>query len=151
AREARLTSGVTRRRMQAAAGGSACLALILVLAGVTAGLPQLSDALGEVNALLGVASGVAYVLAFAPPTWLRHAWQEPELRSFLGRTAGLSRLPDLRMIVRELEAGAAASLGAAGASIGLWDQHAARLTFFSEPPQSRPAGSTNRGLDNHES
>src|SRR5262249_9494236 len=50
-----------------------------------------------------------------------------------------------------LEDGAAASLGAAGASIGLWDQHAARLTFFSEPPQSRPAGSTNRGLDNHES
>ena len=40
AREARRTSGVTRRRMQAVAVGTACLGLILVLAGVTISDPS---------------------------------------------------------------------------------------------------------------
>ena len=60
---------------------------------------------------------------------LRRAWQEPELRAFLGRAASLPRLPDTESIVRELEHGAASSLGADGANVGLWDEAAGVLRF----------------------
>src|SRR5205807_7420360 len=79
------------------------------------------------SAAFGLASGVCYFVAFAPPTWLRHAWQEPELRAFFAGAASLPHLPDLRSIVHELEVGAAAALGASAASIALWDADTRRL------------------------
>jgi signal transduction histidine kinase len=133
ARRASLTHGVTRRRMQAAAGGSLCLTLTLVVAGLGVGLTDFAGVWDELSAVLGLASGACYFVAFAPPTWLRHAWQEPELRAFLAGSASLARLPDLRSMVRELERGAASALGAPAASIALWDADTRRLHGFSPP------------------
>jgi signal transduction histidine kinase len=76
-----------------------------------------------------MASGMAYVLGFAPPTWLRRAWQEPELRAFLERAAALPHLPSTREILLELERGAAAATGSAGASIGLLEDGGKTLLF----------------------
>ncbi len=113
--------------MQAAAAGSLSLTLALVIAGLGVALPDLAGFWDELSAALGLASGACYFIAFAPPTWLRRAWQEPELRAFMAGAASLPRLPDLPSMVHELERGAAAALGASGASIALWDSDTRRL------------------------
>lgn len=134
-RTSRQTRGVTRRRMQAVAIGTGCIGGVLLIAGISVADPDLAELASESSALIGLASGICFFFGFVPPTWLRRAWQEPELRHFLSRAASLPRLPDTRSIVRELEAGAAASLGAPSATVGLWDAERQRLTFFYEPPE----------------
>jgi signal transduction histidine kinase len=128
-REARRASGVTRRRMRAVAIGSALLGMLIVIAGFQAVLPDWEGLWTLVAQGLGLASGIAYFLGFATPAFLRRAWQEPELRAFLGRAASLPRLPETPAIVRELERGAATSIGAPRATIGLWDGEMERLRF----------------------
>ncbi len=133
ARQASRTPGVTRRRMQAAAAGSLFLTLALVVAGLGVALTDLAGLWEELSAAIGLASGVCYFLAFAPPTWLRRAWQEPELRAFLAGAASLPRLPDLPTMVHELERGAASALGAPAANIALWDPDRRRLYGYYKP------------------
>jgi signal transduction histidine kinase len=143
-REARRSTGVTRRRMQAVAAGSVCLGLVILLAPFQTLLPGLADLWSVLAQALGLACGVAYALGFTPPNLLRRAWQEPELRAFLGRAASLPRLPDTESIVRELEAGAAAALGAPSAAVGLWDPERRLLRYPSKawraglPPLAAP-------------
>jgi signal transduction histidine kinase len=144
AREASRNRGVTRRRIQAAAAGSLCLVLTLLDAGFGLLLPAWASVWSELGGVLGLASGVCYFFGFAPPTWLRRAWQEPEVRAFLARAASLPRLPDARSTVHELERGAAAALGAPAASIALWDVDTQRLhihqtdTDWEIDPAARP-------------
>lgn len=128
-RESRLTSGVTKRRMRAVAGGSIALCILFLFAGLYVPFPELRGVFQPFADLLSVGSGVSYFLGFATPTVLRRAWQEPELRAFLGRAASLPRLPDTEAIVSEMERGAARSLGAANARIGLWDEGTGTLRF----------------------
>jgi signal transduction histidine kinase len=139
-REALRTRGVTRRRMQAVAAGSLALTLALFVSGFSVAWPEWGAAWDQLGAALGLASGVCYFIGFAPPTWLRRAWQEPEIRAYLSRVATLTQLQDVRTIVHDLELGAADALGAAGATIGLWDPDTRRLAIFFQPP---PTASTN--------
>src|SRR2546430_2615242 len=83
----------TRRRLQAVAGGSLCLGLTILLAGISAALPAWAAWWTVLGNLLALASGLGYVIGFAPPAWLRQAWQGPELRAFLGCAARRSHLP----------------------------------------------------------
>jgi signal transduction histidine kinase len=131
-REARRSGGVTQRRMQAVAAGSLFLGLTILAAGMVAVTPALEDLWSLLAQGFGLASGIGYFIGFAPPTILRRAWQEPELRAFLGRAARLPRLPDTTAIVRELNRGAAASLGAPNAGIGLWNPDLKCIEFSTE-------------------
>ena len=128
-RGARAWRGVTRRRLEAVALGSVFLGLDIFVAGLQAALPTLMPLLGVLGPVFGMASGLAYFLGFVPPTWLRRAWQEPELRAFLERAATLPHLPDTRAIVAELERGAASATGGAGAVIGLVEPDGQTLVF----------------------
>lgn len=141
-RESRRSSGVTRRRMQAAALGSSLLVLVFVFAGLRAAQPGLDSLLMSLGDLSGLAAGVSYYLSFASPRWLRRAWQEPELRAFLGRAASLPRLLDVDAIIGELELGAATSLGAPSARIGLYNEQAGKVFF--------PLGDQSYALDPNE-
>jgi signal transduction histidine kinase len=125
----RRARGVTRRRLQAVSLGSVFLGLDILVAGLGAALPDLAGLWGMLGPLLGMASGLAYVLGFVPPTWLRRAWQEPELRAFLERAAALPHLPDTATILVELERGAAAATGSSGATIGLLTDAGSSLLF----------------------
>ena len=122
-------AGVTGRRMRAAAAGTAALMTEILLIGLTTALPAQAALWRPLVDLAGLASSVFYYLGFAPPALLRRAWQEPELRAFLGRAAQLPRLPDTGAILRAMEAGAAAAVGAPAAAIGLWDAEAGILRF----------------------
>jgi hypothetical protein len=129
-RGARVASGVTARRLYAASTGSALLSLVVAVIAAQA-VSERFNTFGVDAALqtLVVTTGLSYFVAFSPPSFLRRAWQEPELRALLARVAVLPRLPERTMIVRELEAGAAATLGARGASIGLWDLDRQTLVY----------------------
>jgi signal transduction histidine kinase len=142
-RESHRSSGVTRRRMQAAAAGSSLIVLVFALATLQLILPELKGFWQGLSNLAGFAAGVCYFLGFASPRWLRRAWQEPELRAFLGRAARLPRLLDANVIIAELESGAATSLGAPNARIGLWDAESRKIYF--------PLGVQNYALDPNES
>ena len=123
--EAFRSRGVTKRRMTAVAVGTGAVALVIALAGVELPLqaenPSLVMAVGVAAQVFSFISGAGYYIGFATPHWLRRAWQEPELYAFLARAAEMPRLPDTAAIVRELEHGAATSLGAWLAAIGLYD------------------------------
>ena len=128
-RESVRSSGVTMRRMRAVAAGSIALCVLFGIAGMGLVLPGLQQFMTPVTNLAGLASAVCYYIGFAPPGVLRRAWQEPELRAFLSRAATLPRLPDTHSIIREIEYGAAQALGAASASVGLWDEEIGMLRF----------------------
>ena len=131
-RSSRRSRGVTRRRMEAISLGSILLGTYILIAGLTPlARPDDRAILQALGQLLGLGSGVAYYLGFAPPPILRRAWQEPELRAFLARSARLPRLPTTVDIVRELEAGAANSTGTT-ARIGLWQEDTSKLRFWED-------------------
>jgi signal transduction histidine kinase len=127
---ARHARGVTARRLHAAAAGSVVVGMVILT--IAARLliddfPAMWSVILE--RMLTVISGICYFVAFSPPRLLRRAWQEPEIRSLLGRVAMLPRLPQTSMIVRELQEGAAAAVGAPHAAIGLWDAEQNLLRF----------------------
>ncbi|HEX5504210.1 MAG TPA: ATP-binding protein [Thermomicrobiales bacterium] len=129
-REARRARGVTRRRMQAIAAGSALLGLAIFAAGLLVAAPGLRAILsGVLEPALALAAGLAYFVGFATPATLRRAWQEPEIYDFVERSARLPWLPDTATIVREIERGAALALGTPRATLGLWDPEVGVLRF----------------------
>jgi signal transduction histidine kinase len=128
-RAARQSSGVTHRRMQAVAAGSLLFVGAFAVAAPVLAFPNWRDTLVLLANLCGFAAGVSYFVGFSPPRWLRRAWQEPELRAFLGRAARLPRLPDTGAIIGALEQGTAESLGVPAAHVGLWDEDARALRF----------------------
>ena len=126
---AQRASGVTRRRMQAAAAGCALLGLVILVILPTQLFPTWRPVWMIVSRLMGLGCGLAFFLAFAPPPILRRAWQEPELRAFLGRAARLPRLASTEAIVREITHGVSAALGAPSATVGLWDEDEAVMRY----------------------
>lgn len=130
-RAVRRTQGITRRRLIAVSVGSLFLAL-----NFGAGrLPLDPEDARSLVDIFGLAAGLCYYLGFAPPRWLRRIWQGPELRAFLARSASLPQVEDSAAMLRALERGAAAALGAPYASIGLWDaaERAIRFPTFEAP------------------
>lgn len=128
-REATRTRGVTRRRMQAVAIGSAFLGLVIVADGLTALTTDATGLWMGLATAFGAASGMAYYVGFAPPTWLRRAWQMPEVREFVQRGLSLSRIESVLALMGELEVEIATTLGAPGATVGLYDGVADVLRF----------------------
>jgi len=127
---ARRTQGVTSRRMQAISLGAISFGLDIVAAGLGGLLAEPDKTIiTGAGQVLGLASGLAFYLGFAPPAFLRRAWQAHELRAFLGRAAQLPRLPTTLDIVRELERGAAASTGS-NARVGIWQPEERVLRFW---------------------
>ncbi|HEX2142140.1 MAG TPA: hypothetical protein VHK28_07720, partial [Candidatus Limnocylindria bacterium] len=98
-RESRITTGLTRRRVQAVAAGSFLLALVLLIAGVNVLVPAVREPLGIVSQAVGLALVSAYFVGFAPPALLQRAWQEPVLRRFLAETPELVQLTSVDDIV----------------------------------------------------
>src|SRR5688572_7773633 len=116
-RAAIASRGITRRRMTAVAIGT----LLFIAAIVIAFADVLAETvnLGALPQIISLFAALAFFLGFAPPTWVRRAWREPDLRRFLERSIHLPTLPDERRALQEVESAVAAAFGAPGASIGL--------------------------------
>jgi len=117
ARESRRTRGITRRRMAAVSIGAglfiAAVVLLLLAALFTA------PGLGIVGQVLALTAVTAFYFGFIPPTWMRRAWREPDLRGFLERSIHLASVPDDRAAILELQGAAANAFGASGAAVGI--------------------------------
>jgi signal transduction histidine kinase len=118
-REARRSRGVARKRMTAAATGSLALSVTVLAATTTQLLGPIATA---VTMTLSLISAIGYLVAFAPPAFLRSAWREPSLRTFLESAAAISPLQERTIIVRELEAAIARASGARSAHVSLADE-----------------------------
>lgn len=129
-RSAAGTRGVTRRRMQAAALGSAALALAIVLSALATSDAAHAELWTILGRLVALTSACAYYVGFAPPAWLRRAWQAPALQAFLDEVTRLPHVANLTDVLTELEAHASAIVGAPSAAIGLWQQEAGALRFW---------------------
>src|SRR6266851_2902557 len=133
---ARHSSGVTRRRLQAVAVASGFLGLAVLMVALLLLAPPLAGLWTSLAHVAELGSGINYALGFAPPTLLRRAWQEPEVRALFKSAAGLPQLGDIGDIVRTLEGGVAAALGAPHTVIGLWDDAGQVLRFYASDPNS---------------
>jgi signal transduction histidine kinase len=130
ARIAARSRGITRRRMAAVSLGAGCFvaAMVLAFAAALAGTEALIlDLLIQAAALT---SGIAFFLGFAPPAWLRRAWREPYLRSFLERSIHLTGEADDRRALMEIQQAAATAFGAPGAGVGLADSDRRVLRYL---------------------
>ena len=111
-RAAIASRGITKRRMTAVAIGT-----LLFIAAIVIGL---ADVLAETVDLAGLPqiialfAAIAFFLGFAPPTWIRRAWREPDLRNFLERSIHLPTVTDERRAVVEIQNAAAGAFGAVG-------------------------------------
>jgi len=121
ARESTRTHGITRRRMAAVATGAILFIGAIVVAFLDALVAGEGSLLGIVAQLAALAAVIAFFLGFAPPSWIRHAWREPDLRLFLERSIHLVGVGDDRRVISELQRSVAAAFGATGASIGVSD------------------------------
>jgi signal transduction histidine kinase len=116
-RAAVASRGITRRRMTAVAIGT----LLFIAAIVIAFADVLAEPIDLAAApqIISLFAALAFFLGFAPPTWIRRAWREPDLRTFLERSIHLPTLTDERRAILEIQNAAAGAFGASGASIGL--------------------------------
>lgn len=126
-RQSRRSTGITMRRMLAAAAGSVFLALTILMAGLQAGFPQAASVWRSLGNLFALGSALSYFFGFTPPHALRRFWQAPELHAFLSRAVSLPRLPQTRQVIEELETRIAQTFGAPHALIWQWDEDQQRL------------------------
>lgn len=135
AREAGRTRGITRRRMRAVALGAALFIAAIVLALLGALAPSDADALDVLIQLAALLAVLAFFLGFAPPSWIRRAWREPDLRAFLERSIRMTSVADDREAIAELQQAAADTFGASGAAIGLADPERPILRYVNRGGQ----------------
>ena len=135
AREAGRTRGITRRRMRAVAVGAALFIAAIVLALVSVLEPTDAVALDVPVQLAALAAALSFFLGFAPPSWIRRAWREPDLRAFLERSIHLTGVSDDREAITELQQAAADAFGASGAAIGIADSDRPVLRYVGRDGQ----------------
>jgi signal transduction histidine kinase len=138
--EARRAPGVTSRRLGAAALGSGLLALALVVAVVALLALGIGEWAAILTQLLITAAGLSYYVGFATPSWLRRAWQEPSIRTFLAHSAELTREPDDTAMIRDLQRLAAEAMGVPNAAVGLASPDGRVLRWVAaDEPQETPS------------
>lgn len=132
ARETTRTRGITRRRMTAVAAGAMLFIAAIVVVFVGAVVGGDGSMLDIVSQLAALAAVIAFFLGFVPPSWIRRAWREPDLRGYLERSIRLVGVGDERAAISELQQAAAAAFGVTGASIGISDGKRPVLRYVDE-------------------
>lgn len=121
------TAGVVSQRLRFAAAGSAFLAVVIGSAGVNLLFPALRAYTLPLLQLFSILAGISFFLGFAPPQWLRQAWQHAELRQYLQD----SQQPDSSTdgIIRRLQESVTRGLGTnvIDVKVALWDDKFEKL------------------------
>jgi len=117
--------GVNRRRLSLATAGSILFATAIFVEGIRLAIYGNTDPtpIWEVPlAVLVAAAGLSYYLGFAPPGWLRQAWQLSELRRFLRERADLSAAARAAETLDRLVIAATRATGATNSVATVWDE-----------------------------
>lgn len=123
---ARASSGVSRRRMEAVAIAGSLLALIFVAGGLSVAVPGQRAIWASLSSVASFACGIAYVVGFMPPRFIRQAWQAPQMQRFFAEST-LVRHRSLLDLTVALEDRIVSVLGARQVSIAIWDGQEQRL------------------------
>ncbi len=138
--------GVTHWRMKLAAQGAMLLALVFVLAVLTALLPFSRVVTAALTPLAALGAALNYYFAFAPPSWLRRLWQSSELYEFLANRALTAGSPSPTDLLNRLCAFVVPAVGATGVSAAMWDDQSQQLIVaisrwgYLEPGRAVPEG-----------
>jgi signal transduction histidine kinase len=103
--------------------------MIILLAGVNQVLPGLTGITTPLSQLLTLLSMLSYYLSFAPPRWLRQAWQLAELQNFLRAMAGRPASERVSTALNQLCLAGTRAVGGLAAAVALWDVANQRLTL----------------------
>jgi hypothetical protein len=82
-RKALHSTGVVRWRRRFSALGASLLILLLWLSMLQQLIPALAVLQGAFSSVVAIVAAFSFHLGFAPPRWLRRAWQINEFRAFL--------------------------------------------------------------------
>jgi signal transduction histidine kinase len=124
-RGARESPGVNRRRLILATAGSILFALAIVVDVIRLNIYSTSPPLVTWEVPLAViiaAAGLSYYLGFAPPSWLRQAWQDSELRRFLRERTDLAIGARAAETLDRLVVAANRASGGTNSVAALWDE-----------------------------
>jgi signal transduction histidine kinase len=117
--------GIVRRRLTLATVGSILFAIAVVVDVIRLdiyGTTPPGSAWEVVLAVIIAAAGLSYYLGFAPPGWLRQAWQDFELRSFLRERTDLAAGARAAETLDRLVVAANRATGATNSVAALWDE-----------------------------
>jgi signal transduction histidine kinase/ActR/RegA family two-component response regulator len=117
--------GVNRRRLILAAAGSALFALAVSVEAIrlrNSGADNPTPIWEIVLSVIMGAAGLSYYLGFAPPGWLRQAWQNSELRRFLRERTDLAAGARAAETLDRLVVAANRATGATNCVAALWDE-----------------------------
>ncbi|MDQ3812232.1 MAG: response regulator, partial [Chloroflexota bacterium] len=98
---ARVTLGITRRRMAAVAWGCGLLALTFIFTFLGVFSPRDQPLLQAAARLSGLISGVCFWAGFFPPKWLSQTWRLPELLEYLRPARLMATAGDHNGVVTE--------------------------------------------------
>ncbi|MCA2215230.1 response regulator [Jidongwangia harbinensis] len=82
--KARTRSGANRARLMTAAGATMAFGAVVVLIGITT-IPGVHPAFGAANRVLALGCALGYLVAFAPPRWLRRMFSASAAQSVTER------------------------------------------------------------------
>lgn len=122
----RSLSGVSRRRLEAVAGGGALLAMALLFSGLGAAFPDQRSVWRGISSATSFACGVTYMLGFVPPSFVRNAWRAPLMQRFFAESTQVPRGTILELTTA-LEERMVSMLATQHAAIALWDEATGRL------------------------
>lgn len=132
------TAGVVSQRLRFAAAGSAFLAVVIGSAGINLIFPPLRQFTLPLLQLFSILAGISFFIGFAPPHWLRQAWQHAELRQYLQD----SQRPDgsTNTIISRLQESVTRGLGTnvIDVKVALWDDAREKLVFQEADTASQP-------------
>ena len=116
------STGATRRRLVLASTATGLLALGILLAGALVVFPASRSLATPLIQLMAILSGLSYYVAFAPPHWLRQAWQLEELSRFLSETAGRSAEDRAPAVLEHIRLAASRAVGGIRTLLARWDE-----------------------------
>jgi signal transduction histidine kinase len=127
--------GVLRPRLLAIGAGTLFLGTAILVT-IVALIPPLAPFGGVATNLFGLASAISYYLGFSTPAFVRRAWQEPLLRTFMADAVRVAVGNDRAHLVAGLSRAAAQVISADVASVGLWNEATGRIRYLSSNGQT---------------
>ena len=116
------TTGVTRRRMQLIGIGTGSLVVAAVISVVARSFPESEATVRSISPLISVVCGLCYLLAFAPPAFIRRLWQYDALTRVLRMLSETPASLPLVESLATLNQSIATAFGVPQAAIGLWNE-----------------------------
>ncbi len=132
-RATRRARGVARRRLAGIITGSALIALVVLLAGISIGWPGTAEAFEPVEEIIPLGAAISYYLGFIPPRRLRRLIQMGELGRHMELLANQPAEARLTAALDHMGPAATRAIGGTAAVVALGQAGADTLRIYPDP------------------